>query len=345
MALALPEYQESDGFRRDLAAAELLLPGMRAAREVRSHLQWNYIFDGSKRFVVTGPWQPAKEFWHSADWRKEYLDFFEYDIFTMATPAKNPTGDAFWTPVYLDAFGAGLMVSHGAPVTADGRFAAVVGADVLLTFLSKLLDGFPEVEGEFLIADQSGNAIANESGLSTQEIVSAEALLGGGFAAAASSPGFGYADGMLVSVAPIAGTPWRLFHATDAQLDSADGAGERAPLWPGDRGIVADARRTVRGPRLGLREACNAAGGVRCRAAGAQCGNAVQAAGTLAGYRTPHLRVAKRSDSTPAETEAIGGQERGRHRCGARRRRHSGRRRPDHRLQPGRGADVRILRR
>ena len=55
MALALPENQESDGFRRDLAAAELLLPGMRAAREVRSYLQWNYIFDGSKRFVVTVP--------------------------------------------------------------------------------------------------------------------------------------------------------------------------------------------------------------------------------------------------------------------------------------------------
>ena len=68
----------------------------------------------------------------------------------MATPDKNPKGEAFWTPVYLDAFGAGLMVSHGAPVTANGKFAAVVGADVLLAFLSNFLDGFPEIEGEFL---------------------------------------------------------------------------------------------------------------------------------------------------------------------------------------------------
>jgi PAS domain S-box-containing protein len=215
MALALPENQESDSFRRDLAAAERLLPSMRAAREVRSYLQWNYIFDGERRFVVTSPWIPTKDFWHSADWRKEFASFFDYDIFTMAMPDKNPKGQTFWTPVYLDAFGAGLMVSHGAPVTANGKFAALAGADVLLVFLSKFLDGFPEVEGKFLIADQSGNAVADESGLSTKEIVSAEALLGSGFAAAASSPAFAYADGMLVSVAPIAGTPWRLFHATE----------------------------------------------------------------------------------------------------------------------------------
>ena len=215
MALAPPENQESETFRRDLAAAELLLPGMRAARETRSYLQWNYIFDGQKRFVVTGPWIPAKDFWQSADWRKEFAGFFEYDIFTMAMSDKNPEGKAFWTPAYLDAFGAGLMLSHGAPVTVNGKFTAVVGADVLLVFLSTFLAGFPEIEGEFLIADQSGNAIASEGGLSTERLVSAESLLGSGFDAAVSSPSFASADGVLVSVSPIAGTPWRLFHTIE----------------------------------------------------------------------------------------------------------------------------------
>jgi PAS domain S-box-containing protein len=215
MALAPPESDKSETFRRDLAAAELLLPGMRAARDIRSHLQWNYIFDGQKRFVVTGPWIPAEDFWQSADWRREFAGLFEYDIFTMAMPDKNPAGEAFWTPAYLDAFGAGLMVSHGAPVTVSGKFAAIVGADVLLVFLSKFLDGFPEVEGEFLIADQAGNAIANERGLSAEQLVSTESMLGSGFAAAATAPAFASADGMLVSVSPIAGTPWRLFHAVE----------------------------------------------------------------------------------------------------------------------------------
>jgi PAS domain S-box-containing protein len=216
MVVAAPGQHDNNSFRHDLAAAESLLPSMRSAREIRSYLQWNYIFDGEKRFLVTSTWVPAEEFWQSDDWQKEFDDLFAYDIFTMAMPERNPAGDAFWTPAYVDAFGAGLMVSYGAPVMANGKFVAVAGADVLLDFLSKFLAGFPDTEGQFLIADQAGNLIASKNGLPSKEILTVQSMLGDAFAVATASPDFAQAGGLLVAKSPIAGTPWTLFHTIES---------------------------------------------------------------------------------------------------------------------------------
>jgi hypothetical protein len=71
------------------------------------------------------------------------------------------TDSSYWTEAYLDTAGAGLMVSHAAPVYQQGRYVGMVGTDVLLGFLTELLQAFTERWGPVWIVNETGQVLAD----------------------------------------------------------------------------------------------------------------------------------------------------------------------------------------
>jgi hypothetical protein len=87
--------------------------------------------------------------------------WFGFDVYRLATPERNPDGSSYWTEAYLDTAGAGLMVSHAAPVYQQGRYVGMVGTDVLLGFLTELLQAFTERWGQVWIVNETGQVLAD----------------------------------------------------------------------------------------------------------------------------------------------------------------------------------------
>lgn len=59
-------------------------------------------------------------------------------FYTLATPENNPGKQAVWTPPYQDPAGTGLIVTISQPVyDSQGNFRGVMGADILLSNISK----------------------------------------------------------------------------------------------------------------------------------------------------------------------------------------------------------------
>lgn len=150
---------------REVAAITPIFALARAAQAGRPWLRWSYYFSDTRQFVAIYPWAPVSGMLAGADPDAALGGYFAYDLYTLGMPDKNAAQAAYWSPVYVDAGGAGLMVTRAAPVWVDGRFRGVVGADVLLSFLSGTLADFPAVSAQVMVIDQQGNLVATADGV------------------------------------------------------------------------------------------------------------------------------------------------------------------------------------
>jgi PAS domain S-box-containing protein len=202
--------------RREVTAISAIFSLAEATHATRPYLRWSYYFSDSRAFMALYPWAPAPDIL-GIEPDATLKAFFDYDLFTMGEPAKNPDRKAYWTPVYVDAGGAGLMVTHAAPVWTGGRFRGVVATDVLLSYISTFLDGFPPTIARVAVVDQQGNLIASPGGVAlTADVPTRAETLFGALSLTSTDGDFVRRDADLVSVSPIPGTPWLL--VTDLQL-------------------------------------------------------------------------------------------------------------------------------
>jgi len=215
---------------REVTAIEPIFALSHATHAAQTHLRWSYYFSASKAFVSIFPWAFVGEFIEGADPVKTFDGYFDYDLFRMAGASLNPKREAYWTPVYLDAGGAGLMVTHGSPVWNGDTFLGMVGTDVLLSHLSSYLASFPATAGQVVLVDQADNVVAADRGLSptATEPTRAAALLGA-VPTAPTQGNFRKAGNVLVSSVPIQGTPWRMVMTIPASATAAAMASE---MWP-----------------------------------------------------------------------------------------------------------------
>lgn len=90
-----------------------------------------------------------------------------YDIFKMATPSHNPQRSIFVTPAYLDAGGAGLMVSIGKPYYMQEVFGGVLGIDITLSFLNEYVASVSSQEpgAQVFIVNEFDQVLASSGGL------------------------------------------------------------------------------------------------------------------------------------------------------------------------------------
>ncbi len=211
----------------ELETALALFEPMRLTHLVKPHLRWSYYFSASGAFITMFPFigreEIVEDFGHPSI--GAMIDHYRaYEVYLDTTPARNPELAPTWTAPYLDAAGAGWMVSHSMSVEQDGRFVGTLGTDLLLSYLDETLARLPLRAGRLWIVGEEGELIADRGGtpLDGDEARNIRSVLPQELRDAL--PGLPLAGqhqmaGYRIIATPVDGTPWTLlFVVSEVEL-------------------------------------------------------------------------------------------------------------------------------
>lgn len=219
--LAVPDFLAAGRTAEDeLDMALALFPHMRVAHHHNSALRWSYYFSGSRQMLSLYPWVPSTDLvpdTRNGEPAGLLRAFFDYDVATLGRPEVNPRGEPYWTEPYLDAAGAGLMVSHARPIHSAGQYLGLVGTDILLEVFAEFVHGL-DTRGRLWLVSPNGRILADSATRMTTaddtprwKEVAPVALAQLDPASLAAAPGEVRTLGHYSYVAlPVAGTPWTL---------------------------------------------------------------------------------------------------------------------------------------
>ena len=225
------------GAGREMLMALTLNPLFEATHRQIPDAAWVY-YTSANHFMAIQPWVPAREF----HWSEDLLS---QDFYKLGQPAQNPERQAFWTDVYLDLAGKGMMATVGEPVyDQTGRFRGTIDLDLTLGTMSHLMSlGDFGMARAVLVTDRDG-VIADSATAGhpltvltnlADVLPKAANLIE---AASGSNEKHGvfrqHADWLLHSTA-IDGAPWRLVLFVDR---GALALGVARSIWVGFVGLV-----------------------------------------------------------------------------------------------------------
>lgn len=137
-----------------------LLSALQLENRIGSTSRWSYFFSAKGDFITIMPGASLAEMADAAGGedgvasvRELIAGWLGYSVFTLGTPQQNPEREPYWTEIYEDAGGGGLMVSHAAPVYAEDSFLGIVGTDILLANFEEVLDHMRQPVGMLAIVD------------------------------------------------------------------------------------------------------------------------------------------------------------------------------------------------
>jgi len=209
------------GAGREMLMALTLNPLFEATHNQIPDAAWVY-YTSANRFMAIQPWVPSREF----HWSEDLLT---YDFFKLGTPAQNTTRTTYWTDVYVDAAGKGLMATVGAPVyDPSGRFRGTVDLDLTLGTMTHLLSlgdfGMARVflvnAQDSVIADSAMNGVPVAGLTNLSELLPKSKALLQAVATIDDRTDdhtglYRASDGWLVHTTSVAGAPWRLVITVD----------------------------------------------------------------------------------------------------------------------------------
>ncbi|MFV3128427.1 ATP-binding protein [Niveispirillum sp. KHB5.9] len=144
------------GFEAEVEAALSLHTAFAQAQRRLPNIPWVYYISAS-RFEFVYPWVSSGEL-HFAD---KDLDM---EYFQASLPASNPSGELFFSKLYEDDGGKGMMATIGMPVYQGDRHLGVVALDMTVGYLSSLLDGFPAGFGTLVLVAPDGQVLGRSGG-------------------------------------------------------------------------------------------------------------------------------------------------------------------------------------
>ena len=198
-----------------LRRAEALSAVIELAHQRNADFIWSYYFGWPDKHLVLYPWAPTGslvEAQGAADMSTAVNDWYGYEVVAAGLPEANPSRQPYWTAPYIDAGGKGLLVSHAAPLYTGDDLHGIVGTDIRLSTLERLLGRLPGAPWQAWVIDHRGHVLADR-----QEPVTA-ALPPAVAAALASAPAV---------AAALASAP-----AADAVAALAPGAAASGPvMW------------------------------------------------------------------------------------------------------------------
>lgn len=164
IALRSAAYRLGENLPSRLDLGLSLLERFHSGQTTSGFFRWSYFFSAGKDFLAFSPWTASPELIAEEPDAHAFLEkSWSYEVTTAGLPTNNSKHRPYWTKAYLDQAGAGLMVSHGAPVYWGDEFVGVVAVDILLAFLSDFLREFPDPAGILLIANKHGQLLADRA--------------------------------------------------------------------------------------------------------------------------------------------------------------------------------------
>ena len=173
---------------------------------------WVYYFS-KKHFTLIYPYISAEDYIFGD--KLEKLPFYH-----CATPALNPNRELFFTPLYMDAIGKGLMITIGKPVYKDDEFMGTIDIDITLNNIDNLLSDLDVSKNKSIVYNNqmqifgSSNLIKdfNRSKIyNAKEYLSSEIL-----ALQESKDAVRYVDGKYLIIKKIENTPFTFIYFQEA---------------------------------------------------------------------------------------------------------------------------------
>ncbi|MGR6873090.1 PDC sensor domain-containing protein [Pseudomonas sp. HK3] len=116
---------------------------------------WVY-YTSKHHFINIYPWVHSNDFQFTTA-------LYQKDFYTLGVPEVNPTKTIFWTPIYSDEAGKGMMVTAAKPVYRQTEFLGTVAIDFTLGELADYVKTFRQDKGELFIINASGQLLAHPS--------------------------------------------------------------------------------------------------------------------------------------------------------------------------------------
>jgi signal transduction histidine kinase len=205
----------TSGTGREMLMALSLGAVLQATHAQIPDAAWIY-YTSANHFIVVAPWVPSRQF----HWKEAMLT---YDFYKAGTPAQNPDRAQFWTDVYVDAAGKGLMATVGRPVyDKSNRFRGTINLDLTLATISRMMAQADFGHGRTLLINAQNHLIADSAGLTKDTLVNlADTLPKSPALDAVELSSHDYPDSYhrhgdwVVYVNPVTGAPWRFLMLVD----------------------------------------------------------------------------------------------------------------------------------
>ena len=147
-------------FYRELHMALTLNPQFHVIANSVKNAAWVY-YTSKNNFINIYPWISSKDFRYSRELKT-------HEFYTLGLPENNPDRKRFWTKVYVDEFGKGLMTTSAAPIYDQDRFLGTVAIDLTVDFLNSVVQEFSPHDGVMYIIN-SQDQLLSHPGLITSK--------------------------------------------------------------------------------------------------------------------------------------------------------------------------------
>jgi signal transduction histidine kinase/CheY-like chemotaxis protein len=142
-------------FYSEIYMALKLNPQFRAISSAIKDAAWIY-YTSSRGFINIYPWVPSREFRFSSE-------LYTHEFYTLGTPKMNRDRKFFWTEVYVDEYGKGLMTTCAAPVYDRDDFLGTVAIDLTVDFLNTKVKKFRAEKGVMFLLNDRKQLLAHPS--------------------------------------------------------------------------------------------------------------------------------------------------------------------------------------
>ena len=212
--LVLPNSKTDKRYEKEQAAALFLSENLKLVFTQNKKFAWVYYFS-KHHFTVVYPPISADDFALNIEMEKE--PFFAY-----ATPKYNPNARLFFTPLYTDLIGKGLMITIGKPVYVKGEFLGTVDIDITLNYIDNIFFNLDTLENKSLLYNDKLQIVGSSNliqDFNRSKIYRADKYLSKELLNADDTEGkVEYIDGNFIFVHKIEGTPFTFIYFQKASL-------------------------------------------------------------------------------------------------------------------------------
>ena len=151
-------YSDSTSYKKylhEMQAALNLEAYMKLIYKKNKHYAWVYYFS-KHHFTVLFPYVSSKNF----DFK---LSLEQADFYLLGTPKINPDAKIFFTPLYMDKIGKGLMITIGKPLYCQKEYFGVINIDITLNSLDNTLSQLDSFNNCSIVYNKQNQVVASHN--------------------------------------------------------------------------------------------------------------------------------------------------------------------------------------
>lgn len=196
---------------REMEMSLSLIRYFKLIKEQNRDFAWVYYYS-NKDFITLYPFVESKDFALLPEYKTKPL-------MTYATPKLNPKKELFFTPLYMDNGGLGLMVTIGMPLYDKEVFLGATELDITLESQSTKLKRLDHLNYHSVIINKENEVIGmnNIAAPNTKKIIKIDSLLSNTLLNIPDSKGsLSFIDGKYVYSKTFANAPWKFIYYEEA---------------------------------------------------------------------------------------------------------------------------------